>query len=47
MWLHVNIAANTASTEAINYTATAGSTLPATSVTAAYAIAAAGPLLAK
>ena len=42
VWLHVNIAVNTASTEAINSTATAGPTLAATAVTAA-----AGPLLGK
>ena len=46
LWLHVNIAANTVSTEAINYTATAISTLPDTAVTSAYATAKAGPLLA-
>ena len=45
--MHVNIVANTASTEAINSTATAISTLPDTAVTSAYATAKAGPLLAK
>ena len=47
LWLHVNIAAKTASTEAINSTATAISTSPDTAVTSAYASAKAGPLLAK
>jgi hypothetical protein len=47
LWLHVNIAANTVSTEAINSTATAISTLPDTAVTSAYATAKAGPLFAK
>ena len=37
LWLHVNIAPYTASTEAINSTATAESTLAATAVTPAYA----------
>ena len=47
LWLHVNIAANTVPTEAINSIATAISTLPDTAVTSAYATAKAGPLLAK
>ena len=47
LWLRVNIAAYTYSTEAINSTATAGSTLTATEVPAAYATAAADPLLGK
>ena len=45
--LLVNIAANTASTEAFISTATTGSLLAATAVTAACATAAAGPLLGK
>ena len=45
--LHVNIAANTVSTKAINSTATAISTQPDTAVTSAYTTAKAGPLLAK
>ena len=40
LWLHVNFAANTASTDAINSTAISGSKLAATAVTTA-----AGPLL--
>ena len=40
-------AANTVSTEAINSTATAISTLPDTAFTSAYAAAKAGPLLEK
>ena len=47
LWLHVNIAAKTASTEAINSTATAISSMPDTAVTSAYATAKAGPLLDK
>ena len=43
----VTIAANTSSTEAINFTARAGSLLAATAATAAYATAAANPLLGK
>ena len=45
--MHVNIVANTASTEAINSTATSIYTLPDTAVTSAYPTAKAGPLLAK
>ena len=44
---YVNIAVNTSSTEAINFTATAGSSLPSTAVTDAYATAAAHVLLGK
>ena len=47
MWLHVNIATNKPSTETINSTGTAISTLPDTAVPAAYATAKAGPLLAE
>ena len=47
MWLHVNILANTASTDAINSTVRSISTLPNTAVTAAYATAKAGTLLVK
>ena len=46
MRLHINIAANTASTEATNSTAISISILPYTAVTSAYATAKAGPLLA-
>ena len=42
-----NLPAKTASTEAINYTATSISTLPNIAVTSAYATAKAGLLLAK
>ena len=44
LWLRVTIAAKTSSTEVINFTARAGSSLAATAVTAAYATAAANPL---
>ena len=47
LWLHVNIAVNTVSTEAINFTATAISSLPDTAVNSAYAYAESGPFLAK
>ena len=47
LWLCVNIAANTSSTQAITSTATAGVTLAAIAVTTAYATAASDPLLGK
>ena len=43
----VTIAANTSSTEAIQFTARAGSPLAFTAVTAAYATAAASPFIYK
>ena len=47
LWLCVNIAPSDSSTKAINYTAIAGATLAATAVTAAFAPAAADPMLGK
>ena len=47
LWLRGTIAANTLSTEAIKFTARAGSSLAATAVKAAYATAAANQLLGK
>ena len=46
-WLQVTIAAKISSTEPIKFTASTGSSLAATAVTAAYAIAAANQLLGK
>ena len=47
LWLRVNIAANTFSTQAFHFTATAAFTLAATAVTAAYDTASEDPLLGK